>query len=91
MKTEQLLEERNDTHGPFTGNAEISQRLKDVICVTDNWNFKLTDVHKEALDMICHKIARICNGDPAFDDHWDDIAGYAQLPKKFNHGKIQEE
>jgi hypothetical protein len=29
--------------------------------------------------MICHKIARILNGDPNYADSWVDIAGYAQL------------
>ena len=33
----------------------------------------------EALEMICHKIARIVAGDPDFADHWRDIAGYATL------------
>jgi hypothetical protein len=31
------------------------------------------------LDMICHKIGRIINGDPDYADSWHDIAGYAQL------------
>lgn len=34
---------------------------------------------QEALDMICHKIGRILNGDPDYADSWHDIAGYAQL------------
>jgi hypothetical protein len=34
---------------------------------------------QEALDMICHKIGRIINGDANYDDSWRDIAGYAQL------------
>ena len=29
--------------------------------------------------MICHKLGRIINGDPNYDDSWLDIAGYAQL------------
>jgi hypothetical protein len=33
----------------------------------------------EALEMICHKIARVLNGDPNHHDHWHDIAGYATL------------
>ena len=39
----------------------------------------MTDPAKEALDMIAHKIGRICAGNPNFKDHWADIAGYAQL------------
>jgi hypothetical protein len=34
---------------------------------------------QEALDMICHKIGRIVNGDPNYADSWVDIAGYATL------------
>jgi len=34
---------------------------------------------REALDMICHKIARIVNGNPDYADSWTDIAGYATL------------
>jgi hypothetical protein len=86
MKTKELLNERNNTHGPFTGNARVAQELKQVLQLTPSY-YKMHDVHREALEMICHKIARIVNGDPTFDDHWDDIAGYALLPKKFNHGK----
>ena len=37
------------------------------------------DDQVEALDMICHKIGRIINGDPDYADSWHDIAGYAQL------------
>jgi hypothetical protein len=29
--------------------------------------------------MICHKMARIMNGDPNYVDSWADIAGYATL------------
>lgn len=29
--------------------------------------------------MICHKLARIVNGDPGYSDSWRDIAGYAML------------
>lgn len=34
---------------------------------------------QEALEMICTKISRICHGNALHKDHWDDIAGYAQL------------
>lgn len=32
-----------------------------------------------ALDMICHKLARIAVGDINYVDNWIDIAGYATL------------
>jgi hypothetical protein len=86
METTQLLNERGSTHGAFTDNARVSQALKKVLQSEANWN-KLHDIHKEALEYICGKISRILAGDPTFQDNYDDISGYAQLPKKFNHGK----
>lgn len=40
---------------------------------------QLPKMHREALDMIAHKIGRILNGDHDYADSWDDIAGYARL------------
>ena len=39
----------------------------------------MKDYQREGLEMIAHKISRILNGDPNYDDSWVDIAGYAQL------------
>ncbi len=86
MNTQELLEERNTTHGAFTSNARVAQAIKEALKLGDNVD-RLTDEHKEALSMIAHKMARIVSGDCTFDDHWDDLAGYASLPKKFNHGE----
>lgn len=72
------LAERRKTHGSFSTNAEISQKLKDVIQHTTGWG-KLTHVQREALDMICGKVGRILAGNPHEPDHWHDIAGYSEL------------
>lgn len=75
-----VLSERGSRYGCFIGHARITQHLKDVIAkglVCENK--KLADDQKEALDMICHKIGRIVNGDADYDDSWRDIAGYAML------------
>ena len=37
----------------------------------------------ESIDMICHKLGRIANGDPFYDDSWRDIEGYARLVTNF--------
>jgi len=79
MSTKKLLAERGATHGDFSDNAHISQELKAIVCTTDNWNFKFTDVQKEAMEIILHKIARISCGNPHFIDSWKDISGYAML------------
>jgi predicted nucleic acid-binding OB-fold protein len=72
----EILDERGKRYGKFKDHAEISQRLKYV--VRDRKD-ALSDDQREALEMICHKIARIINGDPNYADSWIDIAGYAQL------------
>ena len=42
-------------------------------------NKTLAPDQQEALDMICHKMGRIVNGDADYVDNFRDIAGYAQL------------
>lgn len=83
MNIQTTLEERGNKYGPFNGHAEITQCLKQVMSnvvegVETNWK-NLTPSQKEALEMIAHKIGRILNGDPNYDDSWRDIAGYAML------------
>lgn len=73
-----LIAERGSRYGKFSDGAEIMRDLKHVMHEVDGWN-NLTPSQKEALDMIQHKIGRILNGDPTYDDNWKDIAGYATL------------
>ena len=77
MDITETLQERGKRYGVFTRQAEISQQLKEVI---NQYQTKvLAPDQQEALDMICHKIGRILNGDPDYADSWHDIAGFAQL------------
>jgi len=76
----QVLTERGARYGKFTGHAKVTQALKDVLAAHSHTNpLKCEPDQREALDMICHKIGRIVNGDPNYADSWIDIAGYAQL------------
>mgnify|MGYP003346332777 CR=1 FL=1 len=76
----QTLEERGKRYGDFKGHAEVTQALKEEIISALVQRQKTLDPdQQEALDMICHKIGRIINGDPDYADSWHDIAGYAQL------------
>lgn len=86
MVTEELLNERDSTHGSFIVNSRVAQSLKEVVRGEDSYK-DLASVHKEALDFIFSKIGRVMAGQADFDDHWEDIAGYGQLPVKFKHGK----
>ena len=86
--TDQVLAERGSRYGEFTGHARVTQRLKLVIYEELVARSKGLDAdQQEALDMICHKIGRIVNGDPNYDDSWVDIAGYAQLVVKRLRGE----
>lgn len=77
---EETLAERQNTHGRFTDHAIVAQALKREMQNSKNYaECNLSAAHKEALDMIQHKIARILSGDPNVADHWHDIGGYAKL------------
>ncbi len=81
------LNERGSVYGAFKDNAFVAQTLKDIwreskghgrLCmepITRNTQ----SVVNEGMEMVMHKIARLCNGDPAHLDSWVDIVGYAQL------------
>ena len=85
------LEERGRRYGDFMGHAEITMELKNSIRASAALRGKsLADDQQEALDMICHKIGRIINGDPNYADSWHDIAGYAQLvADRLNKEQVQ--
>jgi len=87
---DQILEERGKKYGPFEDHASYTQRLKKVIHEGLDSNDEFGELEpqaqmviREGLDMIAHKIGRIVNGDPMYDDSWDDIAGYAKLVSKY--------
>lgn len=75
------LQERGSRYGKFKDHAAITQELKRAIFRHMDQVSKVEpDADQvEALEMICHKIGRIVNGDPDYADSWVDIAGYAKL------------
>ena len=85
---EAILNERGSRYGTFVGHAAITQSLKNRMAGCPNWNSKLSDSQREALEMIAHKIGRILNGDPNYADSWVDICGYSQLIVDELEGKI---
>ena len=81
QSTEATLEQRGRRYGEFAEHAKISVRLRQI--VDDNLDGRGVEPYMyESLHMIMHKIARILNGDPYYDDSWRDIAGYAELVVK---------
>lgn len=75
------LAERGSRYGKFKDHAKITQELKQAIFrhLDTVSKVELSDDQQEAIEMICHKIGRIVNGDPDYADSWIDIAGYAKL------------
>ena len=78
---DETLKERNETHGPFSHQAHLSQCLNNTIRKGNGW-LNSNPQQREALYMIMHKIARIICGNPNHDDHWLDIEGYARLGRR---------
>lgn len=72
------LKIRGRNYGDFKTNAELSQRLQMILMSCSKWN-SMQPFHREALMLICVKIARIMNGNENYADNYRDIAGYAQL------------
>lgn len=78
MQINDVLAQREKTHGNYANHAAITQAIKYEMRRQPSWSI-LPEYQQEALEMIAHKIGRILAGDPDFKDHWIDIAGYATL------------
>jgi len=76
--TDQILRDREQTHGAFREVAGYSQAIKNLMRSSRNWE-RLDVAQAQALEVIADKMARILCGDPAFLDHWQDGAGYFEL------------
>jgi len=79
------LNERGSRYGEYENHAKLTYELKDAFYSHQKIfsSTKLESQHKEAIDLILHKLARIANGDPNYDDNWIDIAGYSTLVVKW--------
>ena len=85
-----ILSERGSRYGSLMDNATISQKLKEILHNSTNWEAMPPDM-KEALHMIAHKIARIVEGDFNYDDSWIDISGYSTLIVERLHQNQQQQ
>lgn len=79
------LEERGEKYGDWKNHAQISQDIQNAIIRgwlkrddERDWS-EVPAYMSESLTMIAQKIGRIINGDPYYEDSWQDIAGYATL------------
>ena len=75
-----VLAERGSRYGSFVGHARVTQGIKAILLeAVSNSSYTFEADQYEAIEMICHKLGRIVNGDPNYADSWVDIAGYAKL------------
>lgn len=77
MSIENTLAERGNRYGDFADHAKIAQNIKRAM-QSPGYD-ALPDMHRQALEVIADKIARILSGDPNYADNWHDIQGYAKL------------
>lgn len=89
--TEEILAQRGNRYGSFKDHSTISSTLRGNMlqhyAKTHPEGPALDPYIVESIIMICHKLGRIANGDPHYDDNWKDIAGYSQLVVDILHGK----
>ena len=78
MNIEETLEQRGQEYGSFKNQSSMSQMMENVVRSMGNFE-SLEFYQQEAIKMMLHKIARICNGNPYYLDSWRDIIGYCQL------------
>lgn len=72
------IKTRDKEYGGFERVAEITQKFKGIMKSSPSY-VKMTDVEKEAMEMVMHKCARLLAGNPHHLDSWHDIQGYAKL------------
>lgn len=73
----ELIAKRQQTHGDFRDVAQTSEDLLLAAAGSRNWS-DLPPYMREGARMILHKLARALSGDSAFQEHWLDLAGYAE-------------
>ncbi len=81
MEQNKTLQNRESLYGGFENVARISQELKRVMSpALENAD----EVVREAIEMICHKMARIAANPNGWKviDNFHDISGYAILAEK---------
>ena len=78
---DEILDERGKRYGKFINVARATNQIQEAMYanMSSGKIHGLSPDQSIALDMICHKIARIAVGDADYLDNWVDIAGYAQL------------
>ena len=78
MRNSPILEEREVTHGDFEMKSIWIQEIMENLVELNSWEDMSAD-QRESIHMILVKLSRIIYGNHNHVDHWNDIAGYANL------------
>lgn len=89
MNITDTLNDREKKYGSFAANAHIAQGLIGIARSSRDW-YQLPETHREAIEMIFHKIARQLNGAKNYPDNFHDIAGYAMLAEQEILSQLRE-
>ena len=81
MSVDEILAERDKTHGNWQKQAQLAQSLKNCVRLAQEPLRTLSKGQMEAIEMILVKVSRAVCGNPNEPDHYDDIIGYAKLAK----------
>jgi hypothetical protein len=81
MTINDILNQRERTHGNFPEQAMTAQALKGLLAGTPNWPH-MEPYMREALELICTKLSRMCHGNFNHVDAPLDVSGYAELMVK---------
>ena len=73
-----MIKDREASHGAFQDTAEIAQALKTTMRLTKNWE-TLPAESKEALEQAATQLSRILTGDAASAEHWNKAAASMRL------------
>jgi hypothetical protein len=75
----QIAQDLQDVlRGKLTTETSSTHTVYDNLHARAGWSH-LSLVQRQALTVICDKLARIISGDPNYADNWHDIQGYAKL------------
>lgn len=77
-----MIIDRQKEYGPWDMNAESTQGMLRVLKCGTKFN-TLSDVHKESIHMILHKISRMCCGNSNNVDNAVDLAGYSMRLQEY--------
>ena len=97
MSTEELLKDRGAVYGDVRANMNCAAELIEVWYRYGRGNPGMkfdaeynTIAFNGCIQMVFHKLARICTGNLLHEDNYKDICGYTELARKIAMGEMDK-